>query len=51
MGNICSTRDESDMREQQAAGKDPNNGSAPSPGAGKKNNKNVFKANPKGRRV
>jgi hypothetical protein len=44
MGNICSTRDENDMREQQK-----NNNSQPSPGGGRNNNKNVFKAGPKGK--
>ncbi len=47
MGNICSTRDESDMREQQAAANGAASGTSPKT-LGGKNQKNVFKANPKG---
>ena len=46
MGNICSTRDESDMREKQQQ----NNNRASSPGPKNTGNGNVFKNNPKGNR-
>ena len=48
MGNICSTRDEGDLRQQQQAQAAANGGNQPSPGGGK-NQKNVFKTNPKGK--
>ena len=45
MGNICSTRDESDLREKDKSG---SNAYSEVSMAATKSSKNVFKANPKG---